>query len=495
MSRHRDAAAVAITAVAYDKWQGYASYREVNRALREHGLSVQREDVERVGARHYFDVMTDPVRLEASLKAAATLATPDAGGMYYSQDEKGMAAFFTAAFAIFGISSASWYWLYFALYGLSVLVACSAFRSNAGLLFFFLALACAHELVAGLLPALPPQDINVIHGNRFIGIMASVAMCHLMFLILRRQPPTSGQVIAAAFQTVIICLVANARTSALWIPIAVAVLWAATWVAWLGRARRGSSAQGTERPRPVSWPMVVLVLGLGGFQVHQHIVQDVAFRDGRAHGGHVFWHNLTTALHNNPKRTERYGIPPEFPPYSDQVAYTVFDHEIARRGEDRARYLMGDSDWVYRTSSPDLDFRWAEYDRVLRDVFFRTVRDDPGYALRSFALEQPGSAFSLVLGPGFFRSRGLLGTVPILLFVLGAVLAAREIRARVVHYLALLAAVSFAVMLPVLFSAVAELRVVEMFYVLLLDAGVLATIGAVYLGRAVWSRTRHGRAA
>lgn len=38
MSRHRDAVAVAITAVAYGKWQGYASYHSVNRTLRESGL-------------------------------------------------------------------------------------------------------------------------------------------------------------------------------------------------------------------------------------------------------------------------------------------------------------------------------------------------------------------------------------------------------------------------------------------------------------------------
>ena len=34
MSRHRDSVAVAITTVAYGKWQGYASYRKVNRVLR-----------------------------------------------------------------------------------------------------------------------------------------------------------------------------------------------------------------------------------------------------------------------------------------------------------------------------------------------------------------------------------------------------------------------------------------------------------------------------
>ncbi len=190
MSRHRDAVAVAVTAVVYGKWQGYASYRAVNRALRENGLSGQKEDLARVGATSYFDVMTDPKRLDAALAAASMLDAPASGGMYYSQDEKGMAAFYTLSFALFGVSAASWYWLYFTLYALSVLTACVAFRQRNEVLFFFLAVVCAHALLAHLLPTIPRQDINVVHGNRFLGIMASVAIFHLMFLILQRTRPT-----------------------------------------------------------------------------------------------------------------------------------------------------------------------------------------------------------------------------------------------------------------------------------------------------------------
>jgi hypothetical protein len=169
MSRHRDAVAVAITAVEYGKWQGYASYRTVNRNLLEHGLSVQEEDVARVGATHYFDVMTDLKRLNIALKAASMLDAPETEGMYYSQDEKGMAVFYIIAFAVFGISSSSWYWLYIALYSFSVLTACIAFRNRSEILLFFLAVVCVHLFIADLLPTLPRQDINVINGNRFLG--------------------------------------------------------------------------------------------------------------------------------------------------------------------------------------------------------------------------------------------------------------------------------------------------------------------------------------
>lgn len=465
MSRHRDAVAVAITAIGYGKWQGYASYKAVNHSLLEHGLSVQEEDLARVGATHYFDVMTDPKRLNVALKAASMLDAPAAQGMYYSQDEKGMAVFYIVAFAVFGISSSSWYWLYIALYSFSVLTACIAFRKRSDILLFFLAVACVHLLVANLLPTLPRQDINVVNGNRFLGIMGSVAVFHLIFLIRERQGPAMVEIIGVAIQTAIICLIVNARTSAAWLAIAVVLFWASLWFVWVSRHTRLDS----YTMRPLSWPIVILALGLGVLLTHQQFGQNPAFRDGRAYGGHVFWHNLVTVLHNNPQRTQRYGIPAEYPVYDDQVSYFVFDREIAQRGEGRSKYLAGDADWVYRTSSPDLDFRWAAYDAVLHDVFWRTVREAPGYAAYSFLVEQPRSVLSMVFGGNFFRSRGLPIRIIALALILGSLLTVMNIPLPWMGYLFPLAAATLGAALPSLFAAAAELRIVEIFYMLLLD--------------------------
>jgi hypothetical protein len=458
--------AVAITAVAYDKWQGYASYRAVNRTLREHGLSVQSGDLARVDATHYFDVMTDPERLQAALNAASTLDAPAAEGMYFSQDEKGMAALYTMSFSLFGISVTSWYWLYIAMYSLSVLIACIAFRRHLDVLLFLLVVVCVHGAIAHLLPTLPRQDINVIHGNRFLGIMASVAVFHLMFLILKRSRPTIGHLAAAALQTVTICLVINARTSATWLPIAVTLVWGSLWITWLFR-------RAISRPHtvpPTSWPMIIVALGVTSLIFHQHLGQDPAFHDGRAHGGHVFWHNLVTVLHNNPLRTERYAIPAEYPAYDDQVGYFIFDRELARRGEDRSKYLIDNSDWVYRTTSPKLDFRWDAYDRVLRDSFLSTLVADPAYVAYSFLIQQPLSALTIVVGNDFLRSRLLLCTIIVLALGAGSFLVALNIPLRSTNYLLPLIAVTAAAALPVLSAAAAELRLVEMSFALTLDA-------------------------
>ena len=483
MSRHRDAVAVAITAVAYGKWEGYASYRAVNRSLREHGLSVQEEDLVSVATKNYFDVMTDPVQFDAALKAASTLNDPAAEGMYFSQDEKGMAAFYTASFAIFGIAPSSWYWLYFMLYSVSVLAACIAFRQRLDILFFFLSVVCAHALVSHFLPMIPKQDINVVHGNRFLGILGSVAVFHLVFLIFERERPTIGKVIPALVQSVIIFFVVNARTSAYWLIIAVALFWTYLWITFWLRTRP------LER-RPASWPIAFLVLIFFSMYAHQQFVQDSAFRDGRAFGGHVFWHNLVTALHNNPQRTQRFGIPAEYPAFDDQVSYFSFDQEIARRGEDRMKYLVGNADWVYRTSSPELDFRWAAYDSVLKDVFVRTVVSNPEYAFNSFVIQQPLSILRIAFDTDFIRSTPVLISTGALSIALGVLLFMLRISIRPALYVPLLALTSACSMTPALVAAAAKLRTVEIFYILLLVIIIVIAILGAFTARAAFDKVR-----
>jgi len=53
----RDAEAVGTTAIAPGKWLSYDSYRAVNRVLLENGLSIHKDDPEKLGEKHYLDRM------------------------------------------------------------------------------------------------------------------------------------------------------------------------------------------------------------------------------------------------------------------------------------------------------------------------------------------------------------------------------------------------------------------------------------------------------
>jgi hypothetical protein len=145
------------------------------------------------------------------------------------------------------------------------------------------------------------------------------------------------------------------------------------------------------------WPLAILMCGLLLLPAHNRLMLNSKFRDGEVQAGHVFWHNLLSALHNNPERIVRHGIPADIDPTDDRLGYFLFNREIAKRGLDRSQFINDDPDWIYRTSEPSLNFRWDKYDGILRSVFLRTAAADPWYAIKSFVFFQPLSVFWVLL--------------------------------------------------------------------------------------------------
>jgi hypothetical protein len=472
MSRHRDAVAVAITKVVYGQWHGYASYRAVNHSLYDHGMSVQPEIAARVGSPSYFDVISTPRLVDAALRAATKLPQPAAEGWYYSQDEKGMAVLYIIAFYLFGVSSSSLYWLYIIIYSLSIILACVIFRHRIDLLFFFVMLICAHDFIAKMIPAMPRGDVSVIYGNRFLGMLASVPGVFLMFLLLDRSRFRLGVFLVAGWQILVLFLAINARTTTEWLPISVIGLWSGLLIAWAFRRRQPNN----DSIRPYAWPVVMMILGLVACFTIEHLAEDPAFHDGREEGGHPFWENFITALHNNPMRTQRYGIPADISVNDDRITYFLFDQEIARRGEDRSKYTMTKPDWIYRSTSPDLTFHLAAYDAVLRSVFLRTAASDPLYALNSIFVQQPILAGKLMLSSHILRSGLWFDGIPALAFAVGLAIAALTGGLPGRRHCLVLLAVTIGAMIPVMASAVVDLRLVELFYICLLDAMAIAAI-------------------
>jgi hypothetical protein len=470
MSRHRDAVAVAITEVAYKKWLGYASYHAVNHALLRDGLSVQSDDFLKTGEDSYFAVIRNPALVDRALYAASHLSAPASEGLFYSQDEKGMAILFICAFAIFGIGAGSLFWLYFLLYGSSVIVACVTFWRQTRILFLLLIVVCGHAFIAHLLPTMMRMDVSVIYSNRFLGVMATVPMLHLMLLIDEQARMSILAVLVACFQTLIICLVVAARTTALWLPLSIILYWLVRMI----RYPRKPAPEG-KPAKPRAWPVCVLLVGLCSLAIYDRLEVNIAFRNGEAEGGHIFWHNLLTALHNNPLRTKLFSIPADMRIYDDQVSYLLFDREIGRLGENRSKYLAEGPDWIYRTTRVEWNFRWQVYDGLLKKVFWRTITAHPLYSFCSLALYQPYSAAKLILGPSFLWNHRWIDPPAMFALICGVILAAACGHLVLSGDYLMLFVASAGVFAPVLCAATDELRVVELFYFLLLFGIILAS--------------------
>ena len=465
MNRHRDAVAIALTLTAYGEWHGYASFRKVVRVLNDNGLSIHPEDVTHTGMKDYFEVMRSPAVVNAAIAKAASLSEPGSEGLYFLNDEKGSAVFYILAFWLFGTTVASFFYTYALLFTLSALAFLTSFFRRAEMLLLLLAVLFAHAVLVVACQDLQP-DVNAIHSGRFLPLLSLIAVLHLVFLLVLQVRPTPWQVAGAIFQTALFLFVLNARGSALW--QAMLMLAFCGW--WFLKASmpfiRGRMRAAEKRQRPTLWPAAVVIVGLLAHQVVVRVEYHPRFLSAKGTVNHVIWHSLTTALHNNPARTEVFGIDGGVPVWDDAVAYSLFKREISRRGETLAQYLIGDGDWRLRTSDPTFDYVWSRYDGIMRDQFLKAVSSHPFYALKSFTVYQTRDTIKAVYSVVRDNFPAIVQPAALFILFVGALVLGRTLEAVPVVWGVLAIAAPLAA-LPTYASAVVPLRITDLLFVML----------------------------
>ena len=482
MTRHRDAAAAAITYVKHGQWLGYANFRAVVQAMNDAGLAILPEQARRAGVENYFEALRRPEVVDGAFASAASLTSPAEHGLFYSaQDDRGLAFYYVAAFALFGISVASLFKLYILLFGISVAAFLLTFHREPRALILLILWLCVHAAIVRIIGDLP-HDVHVVHGNRFLSLLSMLAMFHFMLLIVCRVPPRPINLIAAGLQLALLLLVINARTSTFWQFISVALLFGGLTAGWLWHRRRST----TVVPRPPAWPLALIFVGFIALSLHQRVVTTEHYRGDTSQVGHGLWHPLVNALHNNPNRTKRFGIPAGLPIWDDAVVYWVFESEIAQRGQSLEDYIIGDADWPLRTSERRWDYNWGRYEGVLKQYFWRTVAEHPAYALRSFLVEQPVAALRFLTAREFWRWDVLLSPWLLLPYLAGIALLWRHMRSSAGDLFSVIAAAAAGALIPLSMITVTSIRMAEIMAAVFLASGVAVGILIVaYASKAV----------
>ena len=461
MTRHRDAISIALTYVQYGKWLGYASYVKINQTLNDSGLNLQDPEVKALGYQNYFDVMRHPEVVDRALAAAASIEDVASDGLYYLDgNEKGMAIYYILSFLIFGLHIAGFFYLYVVILSISAGIYALTFWNNTRALLFLVALLAAHLIIVLVCQRLP-DDVSVIHGARFISSLTLPAMFQLMFLSQCRQRPSALVLVGTCLQVLLLMLFLNARNTTLWEVIAVlAYIGGCAGFAYLRRLPRTD--------RPALWPAGTLAVGLLLLQLSHHVGLNPHYLSKDGTSGHVFWHAVTLAINNNPQRTIKFGISPGIPVWDDQVAYDLFDKEIAARGLKRSDFLLPDnSNWKLHTSAPEWDFNWAAYDNVMRDIVLQQIASEPLYVAKSLFLYQPMATLGAVAT--IARDALLIGSLPpLLLLALGVLIAGRKAAAPGMRILPPLAFALPSSLLSAIFVAIHPVRVIDFSLILLI---------------------------
>jgi hypothetical protein len=471
LARHKNAFAVAISCLAYGHCHGYTSLRSVDRALHDGGLSY-----EAYGRNP--DFYHDASLINKALERAASIADPGVALNSMGPHEKGLALFYTFSMAVFGIELSSLFYGFMLIFVVTVGLFAVAFHRDRLALATLVAACCAMYMIVPVVQGLSP-DTNAVHGSRYLPLLAMVSVLHLL-MFFERGEIRPLQVVIGSAQASVLFFVMFSRLSGVWMVAALA-LWIAGRVAMAMIGRDRGSARKIALRAIVPGALVGVVLA--ALIVYPKLALDPQYLKQDETEYRTFWHHLLVAAHFNPARTEVAGVPANFPGFADQIAYDLFEEEIARRGETLSQYLDDDeAGWPQRTTSRQYDYKWGLYEAVVKSVFLRLVAEHPLYVLQSFFFYEPLAIVTELFTGQFIPPAGAMivvaaATVICALALFGGVDVAGS--AALAWAAPMFLAMS---LLPALASGVMPLRLVEPAF-LLYAGGSLA--GILFLPRLV----------
>ena len=390
--RWRESLAIALSRMQPEPLHGYLAYRSIHNYLTQHGLGLMKGEVDPLpNPSQLKSLVFDGARMNQLMRDASQVAVdPSLPPVRLEGNELGLADFYYWAFELFGIRVGSLAALYYAILLVSVLMFFLTFhRSPFAILLLMLYLA-VHFYMVGFAKI---GDLVAVHNSRFFPILSFLPAMHLLLLLLRRERPRPVIVAMAAGQCFILMFLVFCRTQAAWQVVAILACTAVI-------VRYGALWQAVRRPRMLpaaatvllgeAWPALVVAAGLVVLTLYMASAPDRRYYQPGSNA-HVFWHSLYDAMISATPALApyRYGDSED---YGDNISYSGVLHDLRARN-DASRDIVSVVDGVL-TIDPMKNM--AEYDQLVRRVFFSVLAEHPWQVLRSFLLDKPRAQFSMI---------------------------------------------------------------------------------------------------
>ncbi|MFL5046377.1 MAG: hypothetical protein ACJ8EA_16195 [Xanthobacteraceae bacterium] len=344
-------------------------------------------------------------------------------------DDLGYVDFAKLAFSLFGVHVRALYYLFFAIYGLTLGLALIERRSDLTgslVLVSVAALIYATCYYAGFLD----PSSNSVMGNmldpRFIAVLGLIPTVHVLLMLVNRASPTWWRVAIVLFQSGVIFFAIHMRATGVW--LATTIILAAVVVGLFSARtlKRASASWMAVAVRSVAgcWPAwtAVAVIFAGMFVVNMSL--HPTYRENGWSTHHLMWFAVYASLQINPRWVNagyfaaHENATGDAMPSAAARAY-VKEHPEEDRPEN---YLGGTG------------FKLVALERLCRLAFFQFVRRDPWFVFETFVIvkgrlffkdliEQTRLAWS---NSGFARR----GAFVLALFAIGVIAAARPAALR-----------------------------------------------------------------
>ena len=470
MSRSRDSIAIAQSFLKERRWLGFTAYKEVLLELDRKGLTLDTNIAKRTfGTTDYQSFLRRPDIVNAAIHAAAETEVRHPEELWFVDgDDVGMASYFILAFALFGDNVSSLFYLYLTILVVAVTAYCLQFRRLPEVLVIaVLFLITIHALLTVTLGITP--DVNTLHSSRFLSVLGILSALHLVLLMMYRTPFTAGTAALATVQIIALVFIIHCRTTGAWLLMAIVGAAGVLFVLFRPHGSRGWAGAALAFKQSVAWawPLLILIPALLLSMSAVHLLKHPTYNEPDSLGRHVFWHAFITVLHNNPHRTEVFGLEktPMLDPRGDGISFHLFEEYIKRKGLDRAEYVSHDAK---RNLLVGIDYIWHRYDSVLSSVFWESVKKEPWYAIVSFFYYQPIDVIRTLLKLTSRTAGTILSFQDSLALILALLLFQSDRRLLLSGMLGLVMLFSF---VPSMAVAPQELRLMEPFAMFLITLG------------------------
>lgn len=317
----------------------------------------------------------DRPQLEALLAAAHTKAVTVASTVpeYFPADEKGTVDFVRFAFAIFGTELPSLLYFYLAILAVSLLLFAIRFRRDPAALLTGVVAVAALTVGVSALPI--TREVYSVINPRGVGSLSFIALVHLAWLVLSKEPIGRRDVPALLFQSATILLVITMRSAETWQVVALGA------IAGASRLR----AVVTERSlgTPAAWlrglaPVLPVLVMIGGYQLYQRAAYPPEYLSTNVRNK-IVWHNVLIGFALHPEIAQPYGLS-----LNDASVWAYVRYKAARERIPDYEDVFFDTGLVKG---------WRRYDELAREAILEIAAKHPRQMLELYAWYKPRMLF------------------------------------------------------------------------------------------------------
>jgi hypothetical protein len=293
-------------------------------------------------------------------------------------DDVGYVDFAKIAFFLFGLQIRALYYLFFLIYGLTLL--CALVERNRDRLGQVVLLTVAGMIYVScyysdfLVKPEPAGSGNMLNP-RFIPVLAVIPSIHILIMLVDKASPDWRRIAIVVFQSGAIFFAIHMRVAAIWwAPAIFAAAIALFLLSLKGLSTRCDSWRvAIHRGLTAQWPaLIVLVVVFGGLKLVGWSLHPT-YRQGGWVSYHTVWHAIYYSLQIHPQYVEKYGAYHEGKsgdemPYAGALAYLKNHPE-----EDKPElYLTGRA------------LKYTALEHLDRLAFFEFLRRDPRFVFETF---------------------------------------------------------------------------------------------------------------